>query len=68
MDSLQAAAKLEHWLTMNVDAATEIKLLGRFDSVFVAVTEEQAECLILSNGGRIQTNAAVRIDRIIPVH
>jgi hypothetical protein len=49
MPSLQSAANLEHWLRMNADPNTAITLLGRFDSVRIAMNEEEAESLSLTN-------------------
>lgn len=56
MPSLQSAANLEHWLRMNAAAPMEITLLGRFDSVCVATSEEQAEHLILPRDTPLQAN------------
>jgi hypothetical protein len=50
MPSLRSAAELESWLRMHANAATEITFLGRFDSVYTAVSQHDAETLILENG------------------
>jgi hypothetical protein len=47
MRSLQSAAELEHWLRMNVDAKTDVTLLGRFDSVYFSTNESEMESLVL---------------------
>jgi hypothetical protein len=38
----QSAADLEHWLRMNADPTRDITLLGRFDNVCIAMSEEEA--------------------------
>jgi hypothetical protein len=43
---------LESWLRMHADTATEIKFLGRFDSVHTALSQQEAEALILDGGER----------------
>lgn len=48
--SLQAAAEFEHWLRMNVDDRTEVKLLGRFDSVHFPSTETGTESVVFGSG------------------
>ena len=50
MRSLQSAADLEHWLRMNVGPKTDVKLLGRFDSVQFALSETEIESLVLHRG------------------
>jgi hypothetical protein len=50
MPSLRSAAELESWLRMHAHGATEITLLGRFDSVYTAVSQHDAETLILESG------------------
>ena len=50
MRSLQAAAELEHWLRMNVNGKTLVKLLGRFDSVYFPSSETGTESVVF--GGR----------------
>jgi hypothetical protein len=52
MPNLHSAVDLECWLKMHVNAATEITFLGRFDSVRMAVSEREAEELILEGGNR----------------
>jgi hypothetical protein len=47
MGSLQSAAQLEHWLRMNVDAKTDVTLLGRFDGVYFSTDESEMESLVL---------------------
>jgi hypothetical protein len=47
MRSLQSAAKLEHWLQTNVNAKTNVTLLGRFDSVYFSTNESEMESLVL---------------------
>jgi hypothetical protein len=59
MASLQSAANLEHWFRMNVDSATEVTLLGRFDSVCLAVTEQEAESFILARGETHLSNPGI---------
>jgi hypothetical protein len=65
MPSLQSAANLEHWLKMNAAAPTEITLLGRFDSVCVAASEEQAERLILPRATHLHANGG-RDELVVP--
>lgn len=50
MPSLRSAANLENWLRMNADPATEVRFLGRFDFVHTALSEQEAETLILKAG------------------
>ena len=47
---MRAAANLEGWLRMNADPDTEVRFLGRFDFVHTAVSEQEAETLILKAG------------------
>jgi hypothetical protein len=47
MGSLQSAAELEHWLRMNVDAKTDVTLLGRFDGVYFSTDESEMQSLVL---------------------
>jgi hypothetical protein len=47
MGSLQSAAELEHWLRMNVDAKTDVTLLGRFDGVYFSADESEMQSLVL---------------------
>lgn len=60
MSSLQSAANLEHWLRMNADPTTAITLLGRFDKVCIAMNEEQAELLSLTNPAHARPSAPAR--------
>ena len=50
MRSLQAAAELECWLRMNVGNKTDVKLLGRFDSVYFPSSERGTEAVVLGGG------------------
>lgn len=50
MGSLQVAAELEHWLRMNVNEKTLVKLLGRFDSVYFPSSETGTEFVVF--GGK----------------
>jgi hypothetical protein len=52
MPNLHSAVDLESWLKMHVNTATEITFLGRFDSVRMALSEQEAETLILEGGSR----------------
>jgi hypothetical protein len=65
MCSLQSAADLEHWLRMNADPTTAITLLGRFDNVCIAMSEEEAQLLSLTNAGHTQT-CAPSVDQVRP--
>ena len=47
MPSLREAAILESWLRMQADLATDIRLLGRFDAVQTALSQQEAEELAL---------------------
>lgn len=47
MPSLREAAILEAWLRMHADLMTDIRLLGRFEAVQTALSQEEAEELIL---------------------
>jgi hypothetical protein len=50
MPSLHSAASLETWLRMHADMTTEIRFLGRFDSVHTALSQQEAEALMLDGG------------------
>jgi hypothetical protein len=52
MPSLQSAGHLESWLKMNAGSSRQVTLLGRFDAVHAALTQEEAETLILSEEKR----------------
>jgi hypothetical protein len=52
MPSLHSAVNLEALLRMHADTATEIKFLGRFDSVQTASGKQEAEALILKGADR----------------
>jgi hypothetical protein len=52
MGSLQSAAELEHWLRMNVDARTDVRLLGRFNGVYFSTDESEMESLVLGGTKR----------------
>ena len=54
MSSLQSAGNLEHWLQMNAPVGTEVRLIGRFESVTFVATEEEAESCVLSHGQKTQ--------------
>ena len=58
MPSLHSAASLETWLRMHADMTTEIRFLGRFDSVYTALSQQEAEALML-DGGEPQAELAV---------
>jgi hypothetical protein len=47
MPSLREAAMLEAWLRMHADLMTEIRFLGRFDAVQAALSQQEAEELML---------------------
>jgi hypothetical protein len=47
MPSLREAAILEAWLRMHADLMTEIRFLGRFDEVQTALSQQEAEELML---------------------
>jgi hypothetical protein len=47
MPTLRDAAVLEAWLRMHADLMTEIRFLGRFDAVQTALSQQEAEELIL---------------------
>ena len=64
MSSLQSAANLKHWLRMNVGPRTEICLLGRFESICVAITEEEVEHLVLGDDNRCHKNTSMQIGTI----
>jgi hypothetical protein len=61
----QSAADLEHWLRMNADPTRDITLLGRFDNVCIAMSEEEAQLLSLTNAGHRQT-CAPSVDQVRP--
>ena len=52
MPSLHSAASLETWLRMHADMTTEVRFLGRFDSVHTALSQQEAEALMLDGGER----------------
>jgi hypothetical protein len=52
MPSLREAAMLEAWLRMHADLMKEIRFLGRFDAVQTALSQQEAEELILDGGER----------------
>ena len=60
MSSLQSAANLEHWLRMNARPTTDIRLLGRFDSVCIAMNEAEAELFSLTNTAHRQLSTPAR--------
>ncbi|MCU1255095.1 MAG: hypothetical protein JWM83_1394 [Candidatus Angelobacter sp.] len=47
MPSLREAAILEAWLRMHAGLMTEIRFLGRFDEVQAALSQQEAEELML---------------------
>lgn len=47
--SLRSACRLERCFQVQADPRHEVKLLGRFNSVRIATSEEDAETLILAD-------------------
>lgn len=66
MPSLRAAAIFEAWLRMHADMATEIKFLGRFDSVHAASSQQEAETLILKDGDQPSDMMMVHLKFAVP--
>lgn len=58
MSSLHSACSLETWMRMYSGPERGIQLLGRFDSICTAVSEEEVEALILGGGGAGHGGAA----------
>ncbi len=52
MPSLQAACCLETRLKMHAGPNREVKLLGRFDAVHAALSQEEAEALVVGERAR----------------
>lgn len=56
--SLQAAAELEYWLQMNVgtktDVRLDVRLLGRFDSVYFPSSEIGTENVVFGGEKQLQ--------------
>jgi hypothetical protein len=62
--SLQAACCLETRLRNLAGPSREIRLLGRFDAVHAALGQNEAEALILGEGGAALTLQDV-VDRVL---
>ncbi len=66
MPSLQAASCFETRLKMRAGATREIKLLGRFDAVHAALSQDEADVLILGNGGPArQASSVVTLEDVV---
>jgi hypothetical protein len=59
MPSLRSACSLEAWMRMYAGPARCIQLLGRFDSIRTVMSEEEAEVLMLGDGGAGQERAVL---------
>ena len=68
MPSLRDAAILEAWLRMHADLTTDIRLLGRFDAVQTALSQQEAEELALERRQDLLLPGNANSSTIPPCH
>jgi hypothetical protein len=59
MPSLRSACSLEAWMRIYAGPERSIQLLGRFDSIRTVMSQDEAEVLMLGDGGSGRQHAVL---------